>query len=69
MAAKKTKASGRNIPEADRGTERLNLRLDAEAMELLRFYAKAWRCPMSEVVHVALEALKNDKLLGQAGVS
>lgn len=64
MAAKKKKASGRNIPEAERNTERVTVRLDPEAMELLRHYAKAWKCPMSDVIETALEALKSDPLLG-----
>lgn len=64
MAAKK-QASGRNISEAERNTERVTVRLDPEAMELLRHYAAAWKCPMSDVIESALEALNNDAVLGR----
>ncbi len=65
MAARKRapKASGRNVTEDERNTERISLRLDPEAMELLRHYAAAWKCPMSEVVSVALDSLKEDKVM------
>lgn len=62
MAAKK-KASGRNVSEAERNTERVTLRLDPEAMEILRYYAAAWKCPISEVVTSALDMLQNDQFL------
>ncbi len=48
------KASGRNIPEDERNTERLNLRIDAEAMALLCFFATAWRCSKREVIETLL---------------
>ena len=51
------KASGRNIPEAERNTVAIKLRLDEEDAEMLRAYAKAWRCTLSEVVS-ALQAMK-----------
>lgn len=61
-AAKKApKASGRNVSEDERNTERISLRLDPEAMELLRHYAGAWKCSMAEVVTCALDSLKDDK--------
>ena len=60
------KASGRNVTESERNTERINLRLDAEAMETLRFYAGAWKCPMSEVVTCALDSLRADKAINDA---
>lgn len=58
MAAKK--ASGRNVTEAERGTERITLRLDPEAMDLLKHFAAAWKCSMSEVVSTALDSLNGD---------
>ncbi len=61
-AAKKTpKASGRNVSEDERNTERITLRLDPEAMEVLRHFAGAWKCSMAEVVSTALDSLNGDK--------
>lgn len=65
MASKK-KASGRNVTEDERNTERVTLRLDPEAMETLRFYAAAWKCPVSEVVTMALDSLRSDKATDDA---
>ncbi len=64
MAAKKK--SGRNVAESERNTERVTLRLDPEAMDILRFYAESWSCPMSEVVASALDSLQADKAIGDA---
>ncbi len=50
------KASGRNIPEAERNTVAIKLRLDEEDAEMLRAYAKAWKCSLSEVVSGLLRA-------------
>lgn len=50
------KASGRNIPEAERNTVAIKLRLDEEDAEMLRAYAKAWKCSLSEVVSGLLHA-------------
>jgi len=63
MAATKkaTKASGRNVAEDERNTERITLRLDPEAMDLLKDFAGAWKCSMAEVVSVALSSLNEDK--------
>lgn len=60
------KASGRNVAESERNTERVTVRLDPEAMGLLRHYAAAWRCPMSEVVTCALDSLRSDKAINDA---
>lgn len=65
MATKK-KASGRNVAEHERNTERVTLRLDPEAMATLRSYAAAWKCPMSEVVESALDSLQADKTINAA---
>lgn len=56
------KASGRNVTDDERNTERVTLRLDPESMALLRYYAAAWHCPMAEVVSCALEALEKKPL-------
>lgn len=61
MAGKKRKASGRNITEEERNTERVTIRLDPEAMGLLRGFATAWKCSMSEVVSTALDSLNGDR--------
>lgn len=60
------KKSGRNVTDAERNTERITLRLDPEAMGVLRAYASAWKCPMSEVVETALNSLQNDKTINKA---
>ncbi len=65
MVAKK-KASGRNVSEDERNTERVTLRLDPEAMDILRFYADAWKCPISEVVASALDSLQSDEAVNAA---
>lgn len=57
------KASGRNIAESERNTERVTVRLDPEAMALLRHYAAAWQCPMSDVVESALDALSSHETI------
>ncbi len=61
MAAKKAKkASGRNVAEHERNTERVTIRLDPEAMDHLRHFAAAWKCSMAEVVSAALDSLNGD---------
>ena len=59
MATKK--ASGRNVEEWERGTVRLTLRLDEEAMELLSSYAESLGSTKADIVTMALESFKNDK--------
>ncbi len=59
MAA--NKASGRNVAESERNTDRITLRLDPEAMDHLRHFAAAWGCSMSEVVSTALDSLNGDE--------
>lgn len=64
MATRKrtpAKAPGENIEEWQRHTERLTLRLDPEAMELLASYAKSLGWTKAQVVEAALESFKNDK--------
>lgn len=58
-ATTKKKASGRNVAESERNTERITLRLDPEAMDLLRHWKAAWRCSAGDVVEVALDALRD----------
>lgn len=65
MASRKSprpKAPGKNIEDWQRGTERITLRLDPEAMDLLRSYAKSLGVPMSTIVVRALESFKNDPM-------
>lgn len=50
------------VTEEQRHTERLTLRLDPEAMDLLRAYSKSLGVSMSTIVERALESFKNDPL-------
>ncbi len=56
-----TKASGRNISDAERNTIKVTLRLGPEHAETLADLAEGLRCPKSYVVAAALEIL--DRLL------
>ncbi len=57
MPFPKRKASGRNIPDCERHTLRVTLRLDPEVAESLRAYALAWGCTLADVVETALSLL------------
>ncbi len=57
-----TKASGVNIPEAQRGTERLNLRLDPETMTDIRDMAAECGCSVAQVIESAMMALYRAKM-------
>lgn len=64
-AAKKKKAAPKkktrrtaNVPESQRHTERVILRLDPEVAARLRAIAAAWHVTLAEVVTDALDALK-----------
>jgi hypothetical protein len=59
--ASKTKAPPKRkttIPESQRRTERVVLRLDPEVAARLRSIASAWHVTLAEVVTDALDALK-----------
>jgi hypothetical protein len=64
MAAKKksTKKNAKrrtaNVPEAQRHSERVTLRLDPDVAARLRTIATAWHVTLAEVVTDALDALK-----------
>lgn len=49
MAAKK-KASGRNVAESERNTERLTLRMPPVHMRQLEKLAKRWDCSLASVI-------------------
>lgn len=51
---KPRKLSGRNIGESERNTVAIKLRLDEEDAAMLRGYAVAWGCSLSEVVSTLL---------------
>jgi predicted DNA-binding protein len=55
---KKTKASGRNIPEAERGTVQVKLRLPPEVAEDLDELAARWRLTRSGAVARLVEREK-----------
>lgn len=56
--AKKKKRRTANVPESQRHTERVILRLDPEVAARLRAIADAWHVTLAEVVTDALDALK-----------
>jgi hypothetical protein len=56
--AKKQKRRTINVPESQRHTERVILRLDPEVAARLRTIATAWHVTLAEVVTDALDALK-----------
>jgi hypothetical protein len=64
MATKKKKAAAKkkrrtaNVPESQRHTERVILRLDPEVAARLRAIAAAWHVTLAEVVTDALDALR-----------
>ena len=66
MAAKKMKKAATakkkrrtvNVPESQRHTERVILRLDPDVAARLRAIAAAWHVTMAEVVTDALDALR-----------
>ncbi len=55
------KASGRNISEAERNTERLTLRLDPETMTDIRDLAEDCDCTLAQVIDAAMTALYRAK--------
>lgn len=58
VTAKKAKRRTKNVPESQRHTERVILRLDPEVAARLRAIAAAWHVTLAEVVTDALDALK-----------
>lgn len=58
----KKKASGRNISEAERNTERVTLRLDPETMSDLRELAEEMGVSIADVVDSAMTTLFCAKL-------
>ena len=54
----KKKRRTMNVPESQRHTERVILRLDPEVAARLRAIATAWHVTLAEVVTDALDALK-----------
>jgi uncharacterized protein (DUF4415 family) len=56
--AKKKKRRTANVPESQRHTERVILRLDPDVAARLRSIATAWHVTLAEVVTDALDALK-----------
>jgi hypothetical protein len=68
MAAKKKAASKKtkkrrttNVPESQRHTERVILRLEPEVAARLRAIAAAWHVTLAEVVTDALDTLRKDR--------
>jgi uncharacterized protein (DUF4415 family) len=57
-AATKKKRRTMNVPESQRHTERVILRLDPDVAARLRSIAEAWHVTLAEVVTDALDALK-----------
>lgn len=55
MAAKKTKASGRNVAESERGTVQVKLRLPEDVRVELDALAARWRMTRSGAVARLLE--------------
>jgi hypothetical protein len=53
-----SKRRSANVPESQRHTERVILRLDPEVAARLRAIAAAWHVTLAEVVTDALDALK-----------
>lgn len=53
--------SGPNIPEAQRGTERVCLRLRPEVAARLRGLALAWQLGLAETVEELLERTTREK--------
>jgi hypothetical protein len=51
------KASGRNIPESERNTVAVKLRLSPETAETLRELAELHGCTMSKLVDLAVSLL------------
>lgn len=51
----------RNIPESQRHTEQVKLRLDPEVAARLRGIAVAWKSTLAEVVEAALDALEGKR--------
>ena len=58
-AAAKKKRRTMNVPESQRHTERVILRLDPDVAARLRAIAAAWHVTLAEVVTDALDALRN----------
>jgi predicted DNA-binding protein len=58
MASKKTKASGRNIKESERGTEAKKFRLDHETAEDIEEMAEQIGCSQSQLVEAAVELFR-----------
>ena len=56
--ATKKKRRTMNVPESQRHTERVILRLDPDVAARLRAIAEAWHVTLAEVVTDALDALK-----------
>lgn len=57
-ATAKKKRRTANVPESQRHTERVILRLDPDVAARLRAIAAAWHVTLAEVVTDALDALK-----------
>jgi predicted DNA-binding protein len=57
--SEKKKASGRNIPEAERGTVQVKLRLPPDVAERLDEVAERWKLTRSGAVARMLEMLEN----------
>jgi predicted DNA-binding protein len=56
--SEKKKASGRNIPEAERGTVQVKLRLPPDVAERLDEVAEQWKLTRSGAVARMLEMLE-----------
>ena len=60
MTEKKKKASGRNIPEAERGTVAVKLRLPVDVVEDLDELAERWQLTRSGTVARLVEQEKDE---------
>jgi hypothetical protein len=65
MAEKKKKASGVNIPEAQRTTVQVKLRLDVDVAEDLDTLAARWGVNRSQAVRMMVERAMRSNTVGE----
>jgi predicted transcriptional regulator len=56
--------SGSYIPDEQRSTVKLTMRLPPETVDEIRMLAEAWKKPMSAVVTAAVEGLRRPQATG-----